>query len=285
MHPKNLHLARYNFKELVSGTPELKNYIIKNKFNNEESINFSDPVSVKILNRALLYSFYKIKNWDIPSGYLCPPIPGRADYIHYAADLLKGQKNINILDIGTGANGVYPLIGQALYGWKFVATDINISSIKNFEKIIVGNPHLKNFIELRLQPNPENIFVNIISPDDHFDLTICNPPFHSSAEEASIGTTRKNKNLGLKNKLNFEGQSNELWCDGGEEKFIKKMIKESVLFSKNCLWFSTLVSKKENLSGIYGELKRANTVEVKTFEMAQGQKISRIVAWTFRSNV
>lgn len=283
MHPKNLHHGRYNFNELVSGTPELKKYIIINKFNNEETINFSDPVSIKILNRALLKSFYKIDHWDIPTGYLCPPIPGRADYIHYAADLLKDRTNIRVLDIGTGANGVYPLIGKALFNWKFVATDINPTSLNNLEKIIKNNPHLNDFIELRLQSNPENIFINIISPNDFFDLTICNPPFHTSAAEASLGSTKKNKNLGLKNQLNFEGQSNELWCDGGEAKFIKTMIHESILFSENCLWFSTLVSKKENLSSIYGELKRANALEVKTFAMAQGQKISRFVAWTFRS--
>ncbi len=61
------------------------------------------------------------------------------------------------------------------------------------------------------------------------------------------------------------------------------MIKESLEFSKNCLWFTTLVSKKENLPFIYKALKDLKAVEVKTIEMAHGQKISRIVAWTFLS--
>ena len=46
--------------------------------------------------------------------------------------------------------------------------------------------------------------------------------------------------------LNFAGQSHELWCDGGEITFIKKMINQSAIFKNNCLWFTTLVSKKEN---------------------------------------
>jgi 23S rRNA (adenine1618-N6)-methyltransferase len=40
----------------------------------------------------LLISYYDIQKWDIPH-YLCPPIPGRADYIHYIADLLAESNN------------------------------------------------------------------------------------------------------------------------------------------------------------------------------------------------
>jgi 23S rRNA (adenine1618-N6)-methyltransferase len=49
------------------------------------------------------------------------------------------------------------------------------------------------------------------------------------------------------------------------------------------LWFTTLVSKKDNLKSIYKTLNKVSAVAVKTFEMAQGQKNSRIVAWTFLS--
>ena len=97
-----------------------------------------------------------------------------------------------------------------------------------------------------------------------------------------FAATKKSKNLGTSKKLNFGGVSNELWCQGGEAEFIKKMIYESVDFKNNSLWFSTLVSKKENLSGIYGELKRVGALTVRTLEMGQGQKISRVVAWSFK---
>jgi 23S rRNA (adenine1618-N6)-methyltransferase len=119
LHPRNLHQGRYNFKELIQSSPELKRFIIINKFSNEETIDFANPEAVKSLNKAILKYFYKIQDWEIPANYLCPPIPGRADYLHYAADLLSSLnseiiprgKNIRILDIGTGANCVYPLIG------------------------------------------------------------------------------------------------------------------------------------------------------------------------------
>ena len=81
--------------------------------------------------------------------------------------------------------------------------------------------------------------------------------------------------------LNFGGQNGELWCDGGELRFITQMIYESVKYTMNCMWFTTLVSKKENLASIYKTLNKVNAVEIKTIDMAQGQKTSRFVAWTF----
>lgn len=283
LHPRNRHRDRYDFKSLTTAMPELKKYLIKNKFNGEDTIDFGNAEAVKFLNKAILKAVYRISFWDIPKDYLCPPIPGRADYIHYVSDLLQmpyRNTQVKVLDIGTGANCVYPLIGNSEYGWSFVGSDIDQVSIDSAQKIVNEN-NMQNEIELRLQSSKKNIFKGIILPEDKFDLTICNPPFHSSKEEAIESSSRKTKNLGTKRGLNFGGQSNELWVEGGEGAFIKTMVEESTLFQKNCKWFSTLVSSKENLSGIYGELKRNSAKNVKTIEMQQGQKISRVVAWNF----
>lgn len=291
LHPRNKHRTSYNFKSLIICCPELEKFVFVNKYNNE-TIDFANPNAVKFLNKALLKQFYNISNWDIPANYLCPPIPGRADYIHYIADLLSTSNNnifpkgksIRILDIGVGANCVYPIIGNHEYGWSFVGSEIDALAINSAKKIVETNVSLKN-IELRKQNAAEHIFKGIIKADDFFDATICNPPFHTSQAEAQAGTARKVKNLsGGKTKnpvLNFGGQNAELWCKGGEKEFISKMIKESLEFSTNCFWFSTLVSKSENLKNIYYELAKINATEIKTIEMKQGNKISRLVAWTF----
>lgn len=294
LHPRNLHRNRYDFELLISNCPELKQYVSINK-HQVETIDFSDPKAVKVLNKALLKTYYKLDFWSIPANYLCPPIPGRADYLHYIADLLAKTNNGEIpsgnnvlgLDIGTGANCIYPILGNAIYDWSFVATDTDKKAIENCSKIIEANPKLIDVISLQQQTESRFIFKNIIIPEDKFTFTMCNPPFHSSAAEALKGTVRKVKNLNPKeNKvsnpvLNFGGQSNELWCNGGEIAFITQMIFESAHYKSQCLWFTTLVSKKENLSAIYKTLKKVNAVEVKTIEMSQGQKNSRIVAWTF----
>jgi len=291
LHPRNKHRFRYDFKQLIASCKELAPFVIVNQYA-IETIDFTNPIAVKALNKALLKHFYGISNWDIPPNYLCPPIPGRADYIHYIADLLstcnngiipKG-KSVRVVDIGVGANCVYPIIGTKEYGWSFVGSDVDAKAIKSARQIINSN-NLTDTIDCRQQTSSLNIFRDIIKSDELFDVSICNPPFHASLAEAMEGTNRKWKNLGIKKtnaaSLNFGGQNNELWCKGGEAGFINSMIEQSILFSEKCFWFSTLVSKKSNLQGVYRALAKAQAQEVKTIDMAQGQKRSRVVAWTF----
>lgn len=291
LHPRNAHRQGYNFKQLVKTLPELQPFVQRNEFD-VESINFSDANAVKALNKALLKQYYGINEWDIPEGYLCPPIPGRADYIHYIADLLAENNNghiptgkkIKLLDIGTGANCIYPAIGSSVYGWQFVGTDIDPIAIRSAKDIIGANSKLKGQILLRQQTNKHNIFKGVLLQDEGFDATLCNPPFHASMQEAQAATVNKwnklniNKPGGLQN---FGGQKKELWYPGGEAAFIKLIIEQSILAAKQCLWFTTLVSKKDTLPGVYRALKKTPATEVRTINMSQGQKVSRVVAWTF----
>ncbi len=292
LHPRNKHRDRYDFKSLIQSCPALAPFVSLNKYR-DESIDFANPAAVKMLNKALLKHFYGIEFWDIPPNYLCPPIPGRADYIHHIADVLAltndGKiptgKHVRCLDIGVGANCVYPIIGHQEYGWTFVGSDIDAVSIASANKIIAGNPSLQSVVECRLQKNLNSIFHGIIQPDEVFTLTICNPPFHSSAADAQAASQRKVSNLSGKKiskpTLNFGGQNRELWYAGGEEKFVGNMIRESQEFKSSCQWFSSVISKQSSLKSIYAALKHAGAIEVKTIPMGQGNKISRIVAWTF----
>ena len=289
LHPRNKHRYRYDFQELIAGCPELSKYVSLNQFQ-DLSVDFKNPEAVKTLNKALLNHFYGISLWDIPEGYLCPPVPGRADYIHYMADLLAERvgliprgKSVKVLDIGVGANCIYPLIGHSEYGWNFVGSDIDHLAIYSAKNIVKANS-LSKAISIRKQSLSGHIFDGVIHPGELFNLTICNPPFHASLKEATAVTERKWKNLGNEKSgeaLNFGGTNAELWCEGGEEHFVLQMIDESVRFAKSCLWFTSLISKKETLPGCYKALKKVNATEVRTITMAQGQKISRVLAWTF----
>ena len=292
LHPRNKNRKRYDLNALITSNPELVNYVRSNKYG-DDSIDYSNPVAVKALNKVILNYYYGIKNWDFPDENLCPPVPGRADYIHHIADLFAennfgtipfGDK-ITCIDVGVGASCIYPLIGVTEYNWKFIGSDIDPKSIKSAINIVNSNPSLNGKIECRLQKSRKNVFIGIVGSEDKIDCSICNPPFHSSFEDAQKGTRRKIKNLsGKKEKaptLNFAGISNELICDGGESKFIHKMVMESKKFSKNCFWFSTLVSKQSNLKGIYNSLNAIEASQIKTIPMGTGNKTSRIVAWTF----
>jgi 23S rRNA (adenine1618-N6)-methyltransferase len=292
LHPRNKHRERYDFKQLTETCPELGKYVKLNPYG-DESIDFANPKAVKWLNKALLKHYYDVDYWDIPTGYLCPPIPGRADYIHYAADLLGSSNNgkiptgfkIKCMDIGVGASCVFPIIGNKEYGWSFIGSESDPVAIESASKIINYNAFLKRSIDLRFQENTKDIFHGIMERTEPVDITICNPPFHSSLEEAQEGTLRKLSSLNHKKittpTLNFGGQTTELWCEGGEERFVRDMIRQSKQFGSNCFWFTTQISKQSHLASVYEALKNAGAVEVKTIPMGQGTKVSRIVAWTF----
>ena len=162
LHHRNKNRENYDLVALTASYPELKNYIIPNKLG-ENTIDYSNPKAVKILNQGILNQYYGIKKWEFPEENLCPPIPGRADYIHHVADLLSefnfgkipvGNK-ITCLDIGLGASCIYPIIGVTEYNWKFIGTDINSRSINSAQNIVNSNLLLKGKIECRLQKNSE----------------------------------------------------------------------------------------------------------------------------------
>ena len=295
LHRRNAHRERYDLSALSATSPALAPFVRPNKYG-DESIDFGDPAAVKALNQALLVHFYNLEYWNIPERYLTPAVPGRADYIHNAADLMASKNNdviptgstIKCLDIGVGANCVYPVIGNHEYGWHFVGADIDKEAIESANNIVNKNIHLKNQIELRFQPDSKNMFAGVFHKEERYDLVVCNPPFHANLGEARFGSLRKQKNINVEEtygppKLNFAGRSNELWYKGGEKKFIRRMITESKEFGGKCFWFTSLVSKHEHLEYFYNHIEDIGAYELNTLQMGQGNKRSRVIAWTFLS--
>jgi 23S rRNA (adenine1618-N6)-methyltransferase len=261
----------------------------------ERSIDFSDADAVRLLNQALLQDQYGIAGWKLPPGYLCPPIPGRADYIHGLADLLaeshdrhipKGE-SVLALDVGTGASLIYPLLGRTEYGWRFIASDIDEAALTSAQAILAANPGLAAGIQLRRQTDPERLFAGVLNARDQVDLTLCNPPFHGSARDVRESSERKWHKLArgaarpLASGLNFGGQAHELFCRGGEAGFLQRMVAESAAHAAQVLWFSSLVSASSNLPAVRRQLKAVGAQAVREITMAQGSKRSRFVAWTF----
>lgn len=293
-HPRNKHKGHYNLGTLAAANPALKPLIIPGK-TGERTLDFSKAEAVLELNRALLATQYGVQRWDIPAGYLCPPIPGRADYLHTLADLLGDSHDGQIptgptlvgLDIGTGANLVYPLIGQHEYQWRFVGSDIDQKALDNAKRILTNNPKVQPHISLRHQSDPDSIFRGVIELDERFDFTLCNPPFHPSAGAAKDANRQKwqklNKGKALDDNpgLNFGGQSTELICNGGESGFLARMITESAGLAQQVFWFSSLVSKAANVAALEKQLRELGATDVRALDMAQGEKHSRLLAWTF----
>ena len=292
MHPRNRNLGRYQISELVACLPELAVYIQKSK-RGEDTIDFARPEAVKLLNRAIILSDYGLRHWDFPDANLCPPVPGRADYLHHMADLLRENhfgnipkgSELHVLDVGIGATAIYPIVGIVEYGWTFVGCDIAKESLDSVRSIVAANELLQGLLEVRHQPNDSCILRGVVSESDRFAFTMCNPPFHASAEEAAQGTMRKTKNLSggkaSNPMLNFSGVHKELIYEGGEMRFIQTLIRESQNYAANVFWFTTLVSKQSHLKALHATLRTVRPSEVKTIPMGTGNKSTRILAWTF----
>jgi 23S rRNA (adenine1618-N6)-methyltransferase len=295
LHPRNRHRGQYDFARLVAASPALARFVTTNH-HGTRTIDFADPAAVQALNQAILASEYGIARWELPTDYLCPPIPGRADYLHHLADLLakdnagtipRGPK-VCAFDLGVGASAIYPLLGQREYGWRFVASESDPTALSSAQRIVRANPGLEALITLRRQRSPLSIFAGVVEEGERYDLVLSNPPFHASAAEAAAGTRRKWHNLGRPGDArrgaplrNFGGRESELWCPGGEVGFIGRMIIESAQRRGQCLWFTSLVSKESSLPDIVRALRAVHVRERHFIDMAQGQKRSRIVAWTF----
>ncbi len=289
LHIRNKHREGYDLKKLQKSNPKLKSHVFINDFK-KESINFAEPEAVFELNKALLFSDYKIKHWELNKNSLCPAIPGRVDYIHHIADLIsedklnpkKGSK-VKILDIGTGASLIYPMLGAQEYEWDFIGTEIDRESIHHAEMNINKNVWLKKKIQLRYQEDSENILKGVIYKNDKFDAIICNPPFFKSREDNWKSSTKKFQNLS-KNKetptvQNFAGHANELWYPGGEKAFITKLIYESKEFKDQLNWITSLVSSKDSLKPLISVLEYHKASKIEIIEMKHGQKTTRILAW------
>jgi 23S rRNA (adenine1618-N6)-methyltransferase len=294
MHSQNPYIDRYDLKRLVKHNPELKKYIVLNP-SKEDTIDFSDSASVYELNRAILLADFNLDRFELPMGYLIPPVPGRLEYLLHIREFLTNQFNcdqntkLRGLDIGSGANGIYCILGAQYFNWNMVGSECDENAVKIAKANISLTKSLKNKIEIRHQENKSFLFKNVIQPSDQFDFTVCNPPFHTSKEDALKGSQKKLNNLGREFDkeqvaLNFEGQANELWCNGGEALFIKRLIKESILFKNQVKVFSTLVSKTDSLANIDKLLKRAKANSY-VIPMDLGNKKSRIVLWWFDSSL
>ena len=297
LHPRNKHQGRYDFDRLIATNGLLRPFVSVNE-HGIETIDFFNPEAVKELNRSLLMHHYRVSSWEIPENYLVPPVPGRADYLHYAADLMSGNypkqttdeiprgTQVRCLDIGVGANCIYPILGKKEYGWAFVGSDIDAVALTSAQHIVDANG-LEASIELRKQQNQNWMLKGIVRENEKFDLCICNPPFHASEAEAKAASSRKVRNLTQTADApiiqNFGGGSTELWYEGGEIGFLKNFIEDSKHFETQVLWFTILVSKHENVGKARRILEDLKALNVQVIDMAQGMKRSRIIGWTFKN--
>nr|PVC53608.1 hypothetical protein MACL_00003628 [Theileria orientalis] len=228
--------------------------------------------------------------------FLAPCVPNRVSYIRAVSGLLSMERNssealenineeyssdrvlkgsqVVVLDIGTGASCIYPLVGVAENSWSFIGTDIDSLALEVAKKNIDLNG-LDGQIKLRLQSVGTLMFHKVLNSRDFVSLTVCNPPFHSSMEKTNVNprtsSTGRESELVFSVPQNAEQTIEQLYMDSqenetasvegslkhvfseeeqGDAAFIEVMLKESKFYCHNVLWFTSLVAKLTSLKKI-----------------------------------
>lgn len=246
-------------------------------------VDFKDWESTRALTASILRVKYDVQGWDIPSGHLVPPVPNRLNYLSWLhkLDALSAPTwretgdgaHVRVLDIGTGASVIYPLLGAATYGWSFVGSDVTDVALEGAKANARLNPHLDALIEIRdarASDGTFNVLSGVVKPDEKFTFCMCNPPFFESLDEA-----------GLNPNTACGGTSTEMVCEGGEEAFIKAMFRDSLEMKHSIHWFTTMCGKKKTMTKMRSVFHTMRVPAVRTTELVQGKTSRWCIAWSF----
>ena len=272
-----------DFLTLIKEFPELKKYILKQNEDNEEEFQFdwSNNELSLLMDKSILNYYFNIKYYDIPKGFLIPPIPSRINYINLINSIITKLikdidiKNIIGIDIGTGANIIYPILGYSIYKWKFICTEINKEAYNN-AKLILQKNNLENNINIIKQNNKDNIFISILNRENKYIFSMCNPPYYNYENEIKLEDKKRD------NEYNFD----EIYYKNGEFGFFQRYFEESICYKNNVFLYTILIGKKINAENIYDKLSSYNDI-IKIYNMQKiltGNNVRYIIYWSFFNN-
>ena len=272
-----------DFLTLIKEFPELKKYILKQNEDNEEEFQFdwSNNELSLLMDKSILNYYFNIKYYDIPKGFLIPPIPSRINYINLINSIITKLikdidiKNIIGIDIGTGANIIYPILGYSIYKWKFICTEINNEAYNN-AKLILQKNNLENNINIIKQNNKDNIFISILNRENKYIFSMCNPPYYNYENEIKLEDKKRD------NEYNFD----EIYYKNGEYGFFQRYFEESICYKNNVFLYTILIGKKINAENIYDKLSSYNDI-IKIYNMQKiltGNNVRYIIYWSFFNN-
>jgi len=295
---------RVDFAVLAEHHPGFRAHVI-NSSDGKARINWNDPAALKALTAATLSFKYHIK-WDIPDGSLCPPVPNRATYLRWVDRLLRATVEIGNqgdgftgIDVGTGASCIYPLLGVALFGHRFLATDTDSVALEWAAKNIEAN-EWGDRIVTRLQADSKKILEDVLEDDEEADFVVCNPPFFDRAassygsgdesDDASETTAEAVTAYGGHGSANPSVPRrdratvltrHEHSTEGGEVAFVGRMIEESLLLRERITWYTTMLGRKQSLTTLRQRLETHKYVSIRCTTISRGKTTRWLLGWTF----
>ncbi|RVX75956.1 hypothetical protein B0A52_00313 [Exophiala mesophila] len=314
--PEDRYKTDVDFTSLALQYPEFAKRLKSNG-----QLDFSDPESVRQLTKSLLHRDFSLKI-DLPDDRLCPPVPNRFNYILFIHHLLasttptakprrtskssisnpnlqprpRPPRPILLLDIGTGASAIYPLLGTRQYpNWYFLATELDDKSRSYAHDNITQNS-LSGRIQLIDTDSTGSILIPDLTPDyfrckpsgssssstskSKLDILLTNPPFYTSPSDLALSATSKSRPPNS----SCTGSPVEMIVAGGEVGFVTRLIRESLLprNRSSIRWFSSMLGKLSSVGRVVGVLRGNGCGNYAVTEFVQGQKTRRwCVAWSW----
>ncbi|KAG6968119.1 hypothetical protein JG687_00003925 [Phytophthora cactorum] len=216
------------------------------------------------LTKTLLLHDFGLQ-WDIPINRLCPP----------QTDQKSTEVTVSGIDVGTGANCIYALLGATTNKWNFIATEINSDSYECAKENVARN-QLETLISIKRTRSNKLLLEPLQDepPERKFDFVMCNPPFFDNINEADTNPDSS-----------CMGSANEMVFPGGEVAFIGNLITESEMLQNRILWFTSMVGKKSSLRKLLALLREKKVKSTRTTEFFQGRTKRWGIAWTFSTDV
>ncbi|KAJ8539111.1 hypothetical protein ON010_g12760 [Phytophthora cinnamomi] len=206
-------------------------------------------------------------------------LPNRLNYLHWIEDLLSqaacksfveqtaGENHqpstteemlVSGIDVGTGANCIYALLGATMNKWKFIATEIDSESYECAKKNVVRN-HLETVISVK-RTHTNKLLMEPLQdepPDRRFHFVMCNPPFFDHMNEADT-----NPDASCMGSANENGVSRRRGC-----------------------FYWKYDRRKCGIADTRALVHLDGWKEVETTEFFQGRTKRWGIAWTFSSDV
>lgn len=285
MHPRNPYSAPIGIAELARQFPDVCDHVISRSANGHIVYDWNAPGATYAVTRALLKRDFAL-DWQQPPQFLCPPVPGRLNYLLWVEDLVlqdaAAATSVCVADIGTGASAIFPLIGARRFGWSFIALDSSADALEHARANVDRNC-LQHLVSLRLVPHDGNI-ADALALHPSITHTMCNPPFFSSSSSSAWRQRAHAGGAGGAGvKVACAAVEPELYTEGGELEFMGKIIQQSAASPcrHHVRWFTCMVGIKADLAQLKRMCSDAGAAQVRTTTFFQGQTLRWGLAWSF----
>ncbi|XP_053963062.1 U6 small nuclear RNA (adenine-(43)-N(6))-methyltransferase [Anastrepha ludens] len=288
MHPRNIFRTPPDYTALAIKYKDFRK-VCKLELNGKVSIDYRNESTLRALTQMLLEEYFQLKVEFAP-GSLVPTLPLRLNYILWLEDLLVPLKlaatdDVRGIDIGCGSSCIYTLLAARKNSWHMYALESSETNLTYAQSNVTSNK-LEHLVEIFKQTDKQVVFRDFFNskPDVTFHFCLCNPPFYDSTLPNPFHANTRNEDKRTPPHNCHTGYDEELACEGGEVRFVRRIIEESELYPQRVCVYTTMLGHKSSVGSILGVLDKKQIKNYTTTEFCQGNTTRWGIAWSFSTD-